>query len=401
MRSWLTNRAVVFLVGLLGLFALLLVVGFVVGPSYLKTSANESITQKRWSSAATHLEHYLLLRPNDHESRILLATSLLGMGNQQAGDALLQLERVPDTDLRAAEARSKSGDILLNRLRKAEAADRMFRRALELDPDLIEARLGLFQIYWWEQRKIPESLEWMEEVYRRGSPQQRLTALTKRFWFYYAEFPAYQAMPMMRTFLHEDPTDFGARVGLARCLFEESKYEEGAVLLRQCLSERPADISARSLLSGHLVQRGDWTELRSVLDEWPMDDRELIYWEYQGLYLDQAAGDSRGALEAFEKVLASRPDRWSVRFRLSRCLEELGQRERAKQEQEISNRIGRALLNTRVRRLLEEVLPHIQARPEGCREVGRLLSEIGLAKEAERWFQMEEEIRPDGAAKHV
>lgn len=393
-RARLGSRGLV----LLGLFGIVLVA--VVGgawwhfwPEHLLDRAHQGESRENWRSVAGFLERYVFWRPHDSEARLLLAKAYLGIGKHRSADVLRQLEQISDSDPHGVEARVHSGEVLKLGLHRGADAERMYRRALQLDPKCIAARQGLFTLYWWQQRRTPQVGKWLDEMYELGTPRQRLKALVQRFWFYYAEFPPDAQFPLMQQYLRADPTDFGARVGLARCLLRVKQYAGGIALLHECLKEQPDDVTARTLLADHYLERGEWPKAQQVIDEWPAETREWNYWELRGRYLEMAESNFAEAVGCFEEVLKTRPDRWAARHRLGRCLEAVGQWERAEAERQRTEKTSQALLATRVEYLLDEVLQRLDTQPQYCRQLGEFYDELSMPQEAKRWFMMESELK--------
>jgi thioredoxin-like negative regulator of GroEL len=357
-------------------------------PRVLLRQAEDAIKDGRWLSASSDLERYVQLRPTDARARLLLGRSLLALGPHRGSRAVFHLRQIPDDDRLAPEARVREAELLVMTLHRAADAEAALRAALRIDPDSIPARQGLFRIYWWEGRRTPEAEQWLHEVYELGNEKQQLSALGQLFWMRYAEYPKSQAFPMMQRFLQTDPTDFGARLGLALCFLEMTRIEDGVRLLEECTRERPTDPVPRSFLVERALDGGSWQRAQELLDDWPEPARVTRYWELRGRYLEQGVRQFADAVPCFEHALEERPDHWSTRYRLSQCLVALGRTEDADRERELGDRVAHALLDTRVQRLLDEVLPNIESRPHGCDEIAELYDDVGLVSEGNMWRRL-------------
>lgn len=354
-------------------------------PSKLLNRANDSVQESRWLSASQDLERYVWFRPGDSKARMLLAKSLLSLGPHRSELAVHHLRQIDEHDPLAAEARVREAEALVMALHRAAEAETALRQALKLDPDSISARQGLCRIYWWEGRKTPEFEQWLEEIYQLGNSRQRLSALGQAFWLRYAEYPKNLAYPMMQNFLQGDPQDYGAALGLARTLLDAGRRDEGLRILEDCLTRRPDDFVPRALLTENALDAGDWARAGELIEAWPESAQVTQYWELRGRYLEQGERNFAEAIPCFQRAIEKRPDHWSTRYRLSQCLSALGRSEESAREREFGDRTAHALLDTRVQRLLDEVLPNIESRPHGCDEIAELYDDVGFPKEAQKW----------------
>jgi tetratricopeptide (TPR) repeat protein len=377
-----------------------LAAGLVYGllPGRLLRSAEAAMSRGRMSLAAKNMTLYVKLRPNDAQARLLLARCLIAGGPLRAAEAVQHLERVDDRAPEALDAKVRAAEILLVGLNRPGDAERLLRQVLEREPAHFEAVQGLYHIHWWEARKTDELMGWIERIGRSGSLKQRLTALTQQFWIRYGDVPTDLAAPMMQQFLRVNPGDYGARLGWARCLDRLKRTDEAIALWRGCLAERPDDAVPRITLIEYALAGGDWKTARDLLESWPESARNLSFWALRGEYLQQGEGRAKEAADCFERVIQQRPDRWSARYRLSQCLHLLGQRDRAEAERKRSDQIGKSLLVTRVQQLLEEVIPTLESRPQGCYQLASFYDEVGLPAEAGKWRKIGQEMESQPTA---
>ena len=367
-------------------------------PGRLLGQAELRLSQGRTLEAVASLETYVKRRPQDSKTVLLLARCLVEIGGASPNEkALKYLGAVPESDPLAGEARWRAGNIALLGLHRAAVAERCYRKSVELDSDSVEAREGLLRIHWWQGRKSSEVFRWLEEIWQLGDLSQRRRALELLFWVRYGSFPLDLALPVMEGFLSADGSDYGARLGMARCMIMLKRYDEALTLCAGCVQEQPNDPLPRAILVDHALVQGDWKTARSMLEDWPEQAWDLNYWSSRGEYLQQAEGRFAEAIDCFKRVLEDRPDRWAARYRLSQCLEALGQHERAERERALSDRIGKALLDTRVQRFLDEVLPNVDSRPQGCYEIADFFLEVGLEKDSQKWQKLGQELEAQAA----
>jgi tetratricopeptide (TPR) repeat protein len=372
------------LLGLVLLGALLGAAGWWL-PNALLKRAKDHVRHARRPEATRVLRWYVLLRPGDSEARLNLANLLVRGGNANA--AVRQLEYISDADSHAPSARLQAAEILYLRLRRPGQAERQLRRILEIDSTNVDAKFGLFQILFTQDRRRPELWQWLDEAFLSGDFGAQLRALSMRFWLMYAEFPIQDSFPILDRAVAQDPGDVGSKIGLAACHFRMNQPETAIALLRDCVGKGPDDSDARTKLVEHFLETGDIAKAGTYLEGWDGADNDVEYWTLKGRYL-QATWKFHEAIDCFERALALRPDRWTTRSQLSRCLDEIGLRDRAAAERRESDRMGKELLDTRVRALLTEVIPEFRRYPEGAHKLADLLEAVGHKKDAQRWREL-------------
>jgi Flp pilus assembly protein TadD len=108
--------------------------------------------------AQQSLQRFVRWHPKHAEAHYLLA---MAYGERRDWkSALAELTQVPDDSPQAVSARWREGDIFLQ-LNRAADAERSLVRALELDPNCLEAIRGLLHLYRWQDRYADaEPLVW-------------------------------------------------------------------------------------------------------------------------------------------------------------------------------------------------------------------------------------------------
>src|SRR3990170_445707 len=95
-----------------------------------------------WPDARRALSRYVWLHPHDPQAHLLYAEALVKdeqlPADQAIPQALDHLRAIPDAVPEGARARTQEGRVELFLLHHPTAAERLFRRALELDPDMSE-----------------------------------------------------------------------------------------------------------------------------------------------------------------------------------------------------------------------------------------------------------------------
>src|SRR5262245_24500497 len=109
--------------------------------------------------------------------------------------------------------------------------------------------------------------------------------------------------------IKKDPKNFDALVELANMQFDQQSYDDAASFYKKALEVRPTDVSVRTDLGTALFysRRIDEAiaELRKSLELNPTHPQTLFN---LGVALLDGKRDSKGAIEAWEKLVATNPD---------------------------------------------------------------------------------------------
>lgn len=252
------------------------------------------------------------------EDRLLLGVLRQEQGRLDEADAALS--PITDDSGQASLAWLARGQVERARSRMA-VAERHFRRALEIDPDLIPARYELIYLYGMELRR-PELHEQFREVARRRPLPFRdvfLWCLSRR-----VDWDPQGSYQELSRYLEADPDDRKARLALADCLRLATRFDEGLEALAK-LPENDPD--ARVLRARLLLDQGDMPGAEAVLAEGPADDPGLA--RFRGR-LALARRDWPVAVEQFRIGLKADPDDRDALFGLGQALNQLGQADEAR-----------------------------------------------------------------------
>ena len=166
------------------------------------------------------------------------------------------LEAQPDNP----EALCLQGQLYLDYEQVRSAAVETYRRAVEVDPDHEEARLGL-AVALLESRQYAEAAEQLEEVRRRQPDNLRVrVGLAEcRDMLGGRE----EAERQVREVLAERPDYPQALALLGRLQMEAGQFTEAEASLRRALAGNPADVRARHNFSQCLRHNGKEEEARA------------------------------------------------------------------------------------------------------------------------------------------
>lgn len=103
-----------------------------------------------WPDVRHALARYVWLHPHDPQSQLLYAEALFKDAqwpkDQAATEALAHLRTIPDVTPEGALVRTQEGRVELFLLAHPTLAERLFRRAIELDPEMPEPYYLLWQV---------------------------------------------------------------------------------------------------------------------------------------------------------------------------------------------------------------------------------------------------------------
>jgi tetratricopeptide (TPR) repeat protein len=362
-----------------------------------------------WSGARVELERYLRWRPGDDRARLLLAEAIikddLFASRDAAAIALARLQAIGDNSPVAAQARLQEGRIELLVLRRPRRAELAFRRAVELDSNLVEAQYLLWKALHLTGRPHQAEPQFWA-VFARTFESNRAELL--REWYMSQFFPATAHAELERTmgllgadelpstdtelrryfaFAQTEPDSPLGHAAAAIWLARSGDPQAGLKVLDEgvpFLGGEPDDplwLAARihCLLDAGDVERASWR-----LERWPATDRGFDYWQCRALVLDESRAYVP-AIEAYDAALAIWPGPvdWRLRFRKANCLARAGHQAQAEAERaaaKVIEELNQDQIHSRLRELLSQL-----DEPAALEEVAQFYQEINRSQEAEQW----------------
>lgn len=369
------------LIGTLGFVGWLGLKG--VGAERGRGAAIAHMSRQEWAPARAALRRYLGLHPGDDAARLLLAEAF---GRDEALDselvakqAIEELRRIPDTSPQAAKARTKEAVLRFLSLYQPVHAERLFRRALELDPAEYEAHYMLWKVLEMTGRShLTEQLFW--RIYELSSSARRPGLLLE--WFLSEFSPSAACAPLDRKlgFLGEsekpetltefrrldrfrtaEPESPIAACSQARIYLREGMRHDARKSIEQfqsfeCAWDEPYCVATQLEI---LMEFGEFDAARECFSRWPQPREGYEYWKWKAILLDEIDHDDRAAIAAYDRALGVWPGSLNglLIHRRAHCLDRLGKNREADEARrgaeaiyllvapEAFDRLRRAVLN--------------------------------------------------------
>jgi tetratricopeptide (TPR) repeat protein len=201
-----------------------------------------------------------------------------------------------------------------------EGARSAYQAILELDPDSIDARIGLVRVAM--RSGDPGASEpLLADALRIAPDHAALLGLRGDLAFRLARYP--DAVDLYRKRLEAAPDDATARLALAEALIAAGELAEAGALLDRLLAERPGNGLASYLRAAAAFQAGE-AEVARVHSE---RAAAAIPTHVPSMFLAGASSYTLGRLEAahwhLTRVLAREPDHASARLLLAATNQQL------------------------------------------------------------------------------
>ncbi len=242
-----------------------------------KAKGNPAEAEEILKKAEWHLNEAVRLKPISPRPR------------NNLGRVLLRRSRQFEADAREAEAKgnpAKAQQLKDLAKTKLDAAIQQFEKAVELDPQLLEARLNLGEVYI--------SLKDFDKATFHYKAIQSL------------ESPTIKDTETINNFSH-------AWFGLARIALARNKHDEAVACLQHALALNRQDVAVLQLLATEQFQQGDFHEgentLRHLLAVLPKVQRRNLADQFGGQF--EAAGKHKEAIRAWNFMawaFATSPD---------------------------------------------------------------------------------------------
>ncbi len=340
-------------------------------PDVLWEQARAAMSEKRFDDANRLIILIGKIRPPTPADWLVRAQ--VAMALNKIDEAFEDLKQIPDDHKAGATARMLAGQLELRRNR-ARYADEFLKKAIALDPKLVQARRELVFLYGFQLRR-PELMAQFTEL-------SKITALTFDDVFIWclargAAWEPSEAAAMLQKFLDADPEDRDSRLALIENRRREQKFDVTADLL----SALPTDDRDAMVLKARIaLGRNDDEALQQILADGPADDPDLARIRAR---FAQIARENDEAIRFYRLALAVEPDDRD-------CLRGLGQCLSTKGETELGEKyLQEAKKYDDLASLVERASPGPGRNdPQLVFDLGNACEAVGRYAEALAWFKL-------------
>ncbi len=340
-------------------------------PERLWQSIQADSRAQHFERAYAGMKRLLNLRPPTEDDCLTLAR--LAMATGRTNEALADFARVSDAHPTAALARLWEGQLEL-RIHRAHAAESSLRRALAIDPSLVEARRHLVYLYGM-QRRCDE----LSAQFAALAERDLITFDQMSLWCLIGSAPWHpqEVQPILTAFVQADPDDRASRLALAEAYGSLGQYQNVEAVLKRLPATDP---DARAILARIAFDRGDVEAVESLLSN-GSDDHPILQF-YRGR-LAILHRDLPAAIRHFRKWTAADPHDRNRLYMLGDALVKSGKHV----EGETYLRAARdhqALFSLLDRASTEEGRQNLGL----LKDLGAAYERVGLIPEAKAWYKL-------------
>jgi tetratricopeptide (TPR) repeat protein len=378
--------------------------------------ASAAIQDKDFAEARAAIVRYLWLHPRSTAARLVAADSYALddslPAEEAARNAIEHLRTIPDSDPAAAVARMREGRLTFLILQQPARADKLFLRAIELDPNQFDSHYLRWKLLDMTERYFYSEPEFWE-AYRLAPPDQKAFRMRELYLTQFSPLSGCGELDglmgfraagevtseavvyrRLNRFVQLDPAAPEIVAAFAQWHLRNREREIGLELL-DGIADPAAALSEPfyvANLTEVLIELGQLERAEAVFEKWPQPARGYHYWRIAGMIHQEVRQQFAAAEEFYRLALTEWPgpsDRLTM-YRRSRCLAILGRTAEAEQALADSNRVEK-LMELDLHRRLKEVLTHLD-RPAGLREVEQFYRDLQCPREAGEWRKIISEL---------
>jgi tetratricopeptide (TPR) repeat protein len=340
-------------------------------PERLWQSVQADSHAQRFDRAYVGMRRLLELRPPTEDDCLTLAR--LAMATGRTNEALAGFARVSDGHPTAALARLWEGQLEL-RNHRAQAAESSLRRALAMDPGLVEARRHLVYLYGMQRRcdELSAQFAALAELDFISFDQMSLWCLIG-----IAPWHPQEVRPVLAAFVQADPDDRASRLALAEAYGSLGEHENVEAVLKHLT---PTDPDARAILARIAYDRGDTEAVESLLAHGSDDHPILQYYRGRLAILHR---DLPAAVRHFRKWTAADPHDRNRLYMLGDALVKSGK------HVEGENYLQAARGHEALYKLIERASTVGGRQDLGLlKDLGAAYERVGLIPAAKAWYKL-------------
>ena len=297
----------------------------------------------------------------------------LDIAHGRAEEAVAGLMRVPDEHPMAAQAHLMAGQVELRRHR-ARFAEQYFRKALQLNPKLVQAHRELIYILGHQLRRTELNAEFLA--------LSQLTELTFDNVFHWclmrtALWEPSTALKELLLFVETDPEDRWSRLAIADNYRRMGLIDDAETAIAPLPDSDLDALAIRVMLA---IDRHQDDKAEQLLASGPAGDPTLA--KLRGR-LALARRDAPSALRCFQVAYAHAPDDRDALLGLVNALTMIGDDKSAAPLRETAKNFE--LLNSLVQRA---AIPNERENPRLLRDLGAACAAAGRDPEARGWYRL-------------
>jgi tetratricopeptide (TPR) repeat protein len=297
----------------------------------------------------------------------------LDIAHGRAEEAVAGLMRVPDEHPMAAQAHLMAGQVELRRHR-ARFAEQYFRKALQLNPKLVQAHRELIYILGHQLRRTELNAEFLA--------LSQLTELTFDNVFHWclmrtALWEPSTALKELLLFVQADPEDRWSRLAIADNYRRMGLIDDAETAIAPLPDSDLDALAIRVMLA---IDRHQDDKAEQLLASGPAGDPTLA--KLRGR-LALARRDAPSALRCFQVAYAHAPDDRDALLGLVNALTMIGDDKSAAPLRETAKNFE--LLNSLVQRA---AIPNERENPRLLRDLGAACAAAGRDPEARGWYRL-------------
>ena len=297
----------------------------------------------------------------------------LDIAHGRAEEAVAGLMRVPDEHPMAAQAHLMAGQVELRRHR-ARFAEQYFRKALQLNPKLVQAHRELIYILGHQLRRPELNAEFLA--------LSRLTELTFDNVFHWclmrtALWEPSTALKELLLFVETDPEDRWSRLAIADNYRRMGLIDDAETAIAPLPDSDLDALAIRVMLA---IDRHQDDKAEQLLASGPAGDPTLA--KLRGR-LALARRDAPSALRCFQVAYAHAPDDRDALLGLVNALTMIGDDKSAAPLRETAKNFE--LINSLVQRA---AIPNERENPRLLRDLGAACAAAGRDPEARGWYRL-------------
>jgi tetratricopeptide (TPR) repeat protein len=332
-------------------------------------AAWSEFNSKRFAEASATLDRRLAEVPPTPLDWMLRARIAEAQG--KLSEALDDLAHIPDSDPIGAQVWLKAGQIELLRHR-ARAAETAYRRALAIDPALIQSHRELAYLYAITRRRAECDAEFRA--------LDRLVSLDYILAFAWSQntcdlWDPHEARKILVPFVAEDPDDRPSRLALATSYLLTGEFEQAEDTLRALPDSDP---DARAIRVQTALRRGETATAEDLVQGGPADHVELNVFRGQ---LAQHHGDATRAAAYFRAALRGDPANRDA-------LQGLGVALRSKGEPGADPFLRAAYRHDQLKRAIQDSVTSLATDVKLFDRLGVICESIDRRDEARVWYRL-------------